>query len=108
MRISFLEQLKGRNAGGGAILFAVIAYLALAVFETYFRLLDLPPWSGRLVEVLTVRGLPGVILFSWACAVTPGQTDVDRHWITKCPVFRSLDGDSRYKAFLQKLNLRET
>ena len=71
IHIPFLEQIKRRNVGRVAILYVVLAYLTLEVFEMFFHLLEMPAWTGRVAVAVAVLGLPAAMLFAWAYEVTP-------------------------------------
>ena len=69
--IKFLEELKRRNVGRVAILYIVVGYVALEVFEVFFHLLEMPPWAGRVAVLVMVVGFPVVLIFAWAYEITP-------------------------------------
>jgi len=69
--IRFLEELKRRNVGRVAILYIVVSYVALQVFELFFHLLELPAWAGRVAVIVIVVGFPVVLIFAWAYEITP-------------------------------------
>ena len=71
IHLPFFERFKQRNVGRVAVLYIVIAYLVLEVFEMFHHLLELPPWTGRLVVALALLGLPTAMLFAWVYEVTP-------------------------------------
>ena len=52
------EELKNRNVGRVAILYLVVGYVVLEVFEMFFHLLELPAWTGRAAVLLMVIGFP--------------------------------------------------
>jgi adenylate cyclase len=67
----FLEELKRRNVGRVAILYVVVGYVALEVFEVFFHLLELPAWAGRVAVLVMMVGFPVVLIFAWAYEITP-------------------------------------
>ena len=71
IHFGFVDKLKRRNVGRVAVLYVVMGYLALEVFEMFFRLLDMPPWAGRAVLLLLVLGFPVALIFAWIYEVTP-------------------------------------
>ena len=71
IKLPFIEQIKRRNVGRVAVLYVVMAYLVLEVFEMFHHLLELPAWTGRAVVGLAVLGFPAALLFAWAYEVTP-------------------------------------
>ena len=71
IHLGFVDKLKRRNVGRVAVLYVVMGYLALEVFEMFFRLLEMPAWVGRAVLLLLVLGLPAALIFAWIYEVTP-------------------------------------
>jgi adenylate cyclase len=67
----FIEELKRRNVGRVAILYIVVSYVVLEVFEMFFHLLEMPPWTGRAAVLFAVLGFPIALLVAWAYEVTP-------------------------------------
>ena len=63
-------------------MYLLAAWLTLQVTELLFDLLELPPWSARLVFGMLLVGFPLVLLFSWVYELTPEglkkQHEVDR------------------------------
>ena len=51
IHIPFLEQIKRRNVGRVAILYVVLAYLTLEVFEMFFHL----RWHDAGLDSLSIR-----------------------------------------------------
>ena len=95
IHLPFFERFKQRNVGRVAVLYIVIAYLVLEVFEMFHHLLELPPWTGRLVVTLALLGLPAAMLFAWAYEVTPQglkpSAEVDPHHSIARQTGRRLD-----------------
>jgi TolB-like protein/tetratricopeptide (TPR) repeat protein len=69
--MSFFTELKRRNVFRVALLYLVASWLIIQVADTGVSLLGLPEWTGRLVFLLLLIGLPLVVLFSWAYEITP-------------------------------------
>ncbi|HEX9138881.1 MAG TPA: tetratricopeptide repeat protein [Steroidobacteraceae bacterium] len=69
--IGILEEIKRRNVGRVAILYVVVSYVVLEVFEMFFHLLEMPPWSGRIAVLIAVTGFPIALLIAWAYEITP-------------------------------------
>lgn len=69
--LRFIDELKRRNVGRVAILYVVVGYVALEVFEVFFHLLDMPAWAGRVAVLVMAVGFPLVLIFAWAYEVTP-------------------------------------
>lgn len=67
----FIDKLKRRNVGRVAILYVVMGYLTLEVFEMFFRLLDMPAWAGRAALSVLALGFPIALVFAWVYEVTP-------------------------------------
>jgi len=67
----FLEQLKRRNVGRVAVLYIGLAYLLLEVFQVFFFLLEMPPWTGKLAVLVVAVGFPAALIFAWVYEVTP-------------------------------------
>ena len=67
----FLDELKRRNVGRVAILYIVVSYVVLEVFEMFFHLLEMPPWTGRAAVLIAVLGFPVALLIAWAYEITP-------------------------------------
>jgi adenylate cyclase len=70
-RLRFLEEIKRRNVGRVAILYIVVSYVVLEVFELFFHLLEMPPWSGRIAVLIAIIGFPIALLIAWAYEITP-------------------------------------
>jgi adenylate cyclase len=70
-RIQFIEEIKRRNVGRVAILYIVVSYVVLEVFEMFYHLLEMPPWTGRAAVLLAVLGFPIALLVAWAYEITP-------------------------------------
>jgi TolB-like protein/Tfp pilus assembly protein PilF len=69
--ITFIEELKRRNIGRVALLYIGVAYVSLEIFELFFHLLEMPPWTGRAGVLLAVIGFPITLLIAWAYEITP-------------------------------------
>ena len=69
--MSFFTELKRRNVFRVALLYLVASWLIIQVADTGISLLGLPEWTGRLVFLLLLIGLPLVVVFSWAYEITP-------------------------------------
>jgi TolB-like protein/Tfp pilus assembly protein PilF len=69
--LRFIEELKRRNVGRVAVLYIVVSYVVLEVFEMFFHLLEMPPWTGRAAVLLAVIGFPITMLIAWAYEITP-------------------------------------
>jgi TolB-like protein len=66
-----LEEIKRRNVGRVAILYVVVSYVVLEVFEMFFHLLEMPAWAGRIAVLIAVIGFPIALLLAWAYEITP-------------------------------------
>jgi adenylate cyclase len=69
--LRFIEELKRRNVGRVAVLYIVVSYVVLEVFEMFFHLLEMPPWTGRAAVLIAVLGFPITLLIAWAYEITP-------------------------------------
>ena len=69
--MSFFSELKRRNVFRVALLYLVASWLIIQVADVGVSLLSLPDWTGRLVFLLLLIGLPLVVVFSWAYEITP-------------------------------------
>ena len=69
--LHFIEELKRRNVGRVAVLYVVVSYVVLEVFEMFFHLLEMPPWTGRAAVLIAVLGFPITLLIAWAYEITP-------------------------------------
>ena len=69
--MSLFSELKRRNVFRVSLLYMVASWLVIQVADTGVSLLGLPAWTGRLVFLLLLIGLPLVVVFSWAYEITP-------------------------------------
>lgn len=76
------EELKRRNVFRVAIAYIVATWLVLQITDVLIGILELPPWTGRLVFLLLIAGLPVALILAWAFELTPEgirkEADVDR------------------------------
>ncbi|MBL8200400.1 MAG: tetratricopeptide repeat protein [Chromatiales bacterium] len=70
-KVRFFEELKRRNLGRVATLYAAVGYLILEVVEVFAHLLHFPYWIGRSVVLLMVVGFPVALLVAWIYEITP-------------------------------------
>jgi serine/threonine-protein kinase len=70
-RLKFIEEIKRRNVGRVAILYIIVSYVVLEVFEMFYHLLEMPSWTGRAAVLLAVVGFPIALLLAWAYEITP-------------------------------------
>ncbi len=93
--MSFFDELKRRNVFRVAIAYAVATWLVLQIADVLLGVLDLPPWTGRLVFLLLVVGFPVALIFAWAFELTPEgikkESAVDRSDSTTSHTGRKLD-----------------
>jgi adenylate cyclase len=85
--MSFIGELKRRNVIRVAVLYFVSAWLLLQLTDVLSSLLPVPEWTGSLVFLLLLIGLPPALVFAWVYEMTPEglkrEKDVDRsHSIT--------------------------
>jgi adenylate cyclase len=69
--LRFIEELKRRHVGRVAVLYVVVIYVVLEVFEMFFHLLDMPPWTGRAAVLIAILGFPIALLVAWAYEIAP-------------------------------------
>lgn len=76
------EELKRRNVFRVGIAYIVVAWLILQLADVLISLLELPAWTGRLVFLVVLIGLPIALFLAWAYEMTPEgikpERDVDR------------------------------
>jgi len=70
--MSFFSELKRRNVYRVAALYLIISWLLLQVADVLSSMLTLPEWTGRLVFLLLLIGLPIALILAWAFELTPG------------------------------------
>lgn len=91
--MSFFDELKRRNVFRVAIAYVVATWLVLQITDVLIGILELPPWTGRLVFLILVVGFPVSLIFAWAFELTPEgikkESEVDRS--------RSVTGDTGRK-----------
>ena len=91
--MSFFSELKRRNVFRMALLYLVVSWLIMQVADVGISLLGLPAWTGRLVFLLLLIGLPLVLVFSWVYELTPEglkrEKEVERD--------RSITGETGHK-----------
>jgi len=77
-----LHELKRRNVLRVGVLYVVIAWIILQVAGLLAQLLELPPWSGKLILALLLLGFPLILVFAWAFEITPEgikrESEIDR------------------------------
>ena len=80
--MSVFAELKRRNVFRVAALYVIAAWLIMQVAGLLFGVLEMPPWTSKLVLSLLALGFPLVLLFSWIYEITPEglkkQHEVDR------------------------------
>ena len=69
--MSLLRELNRRNVVKVAGIYVVVAWLLLQVTDVLSGMLPVPPWTGSLVFLLLLVGLPIVLVFSWVFEITP-------------------------------------
>ena len=85
--MTLFGELKRRNVIRVAVLYFVSAWLLLQLTDVLSSLLPVPEWTGSLVFLLLLIGLPPALVFAWVFEMTPEglkrEKDVDRsHSIT--------------------------
>jgi len=69
--MSFLSELKRRNVFRVATVYIVVGWVVLQVAETLAPLMQLPPWTLRLVFFVGLLGFPLALIVAWAFELTP-------------------------------------
>ena len=82
VKMSFIGELKRRNVIRVALLYFVAAWLLLQLTDVLSSLLPVPEWTGSLVFLLLLIGLPPALIFAWVYEMTPEgikrEKDIDR------------------------------
>jgi TolB-like protein len=80
--MSFIGELKRRNVIRVAVLYFVSSWLLLQLTDVLSSLLPVPEWTGSLVFLLLLIGLPPALIFAWVYEMTPEglrrEKDVNR------------------------------
>src|SRR5258708_6867615 len=63
--MTFFAELKRRHIYRVAAAYAVVAWVLLQLFNNVAPILKLPDWTGTLVLMLLVGGLPVALIFAW-------------------------------------------
>ncbi|MEJ2128444.1 MAG: tetratricopeptide repeat protein [Woeseiaceae bacterium] len=66
-----LTELKRRNVYRVAALYVIVSWLILQVADVLSSILSLPEWTGKLVFLLLLLGLPIALILAWAFELTP-------------------------------------
>lgn len=78
-----------------AIAYAVATWLVLQVTDVLIGILEMPAWTGKLVLLLLIAGLPAALILAWAFELTPEgirkEADVDRNHSITSQTGRKLD-----------------
>ena len=69
--MSLIGELRRRNVVRVAIAYAVGSWLILQLADVFGSLLKLPDWTGKLVVLLVMLGLPVALSLSWLYEITP-------------------------------------
>lgn len=64
-RPSFWEELRRRRVVRAVSVYAVVAWVAVQVADTFFPALRLPEWTVTVVAVLAVVGFPVTVAVAW-------------------------------------------
>lgn len=67
----FFIELKRRRVVRVALVYGAVAFAALQTADLIFPLLELPPWTVKLVLGGTIVGLPIALVLAWAYELTP-------------------------------------
>ncbi|MDX1660333.1 MAG: adenylate/guanylate cyclase domain-containing protein [Gemmatimonadota bacterium] len=66
-----VEELQRRHVFRVAVLYAVVAWVAIQVAAATFDPLGLPEWAHTLVVVVAIVGFPVIVALAWAYEWTP-------------------------------------
>jgi TolB-like protein/Tfp pilus assembly protein PilF len=70
--VSFLAELKQRKVIRVAMVYLVVAWVAIQAASIALPAFDAPPWTLRVVILLFALGFPLALLLTWALELTPG------------------------------------
>jgi len=69
--MTIIAELKRRNVVRVAAYYLAISWLVLQIADVLASVLLLPDWTGRLIFLLLVIGLPIALLLAWAFELSP-------------------------------------
>jgi TolB-like protein/Tfp pilus assembly protein PilF len=69
--VSFLAELKQRKVIRVAMVYLVVAWVAIQAASIALPAFDAPPWTLRVVILLFALGFPLALLLTWALELTP-------------------------------------
>ncbi len=67
---AFWRELRERRVIRAALVYAVAAWVAVQVADTFFPALRLPDWSVTLVAALAILGFPAAVILAWVFEVS--------------------------------------
>ena len=93
--MNFYNELKRRNVFRVAVAYLVASWLLLQIVDVLVPILDLPGWVGKLVFLVIVICFIPVLIFSWACEMTPEglkpESDVGHYQATTLQTAKKLN-----------------
>lgn len=69
--MTIIAELKRRNVFRVAVYYVALSWLVMQVADVLTSVLKLPDWTGRLIFLLLVIGLPIALVLAWAFELTP-------------------------------------
>lgn len=69
--MTIIAELKRRNVFRVAVYYVAVSWLVMQVSDVLMSVLNLPEWTGRLIFLLLVIGLPVALVLAWAFELTP-------------------------------------
>ena len=94
--MSFFSELKRRNVYRVAALYVVVSWLLLQVADVLTSILSLPSWTGRLIFLLLLLGLPIALILAWAFELTPDGIRRERDIAGEAPAASGKRGKLDY------------
>lgn len=80
--MSVFKELSRRNVVRAGVAYLVAAWIIIQVADIVLENIGAPSWVMQTIMLVTVLGLPAVLIFSWAFEVTPEgikrESEVDR------------------------------
>lgn len=69
--MSFIEELKQRKVARVAMVYPVLAWVAIQVLSTVLPAFDAPAWALRTSILVAALGYPLALVFAWLLELTP-------------------------------------
>jgi len=75
--MSFIAELKQRKVFRVAMVYLVVAWVAIQAASIALPAFDAPPWTLRVVILLFALGFPLALLLTWVLDLTPEGRGTD-------------------------------